>query len=146
MSSRLYRSILAGLIGIPLLASAASPVIEVYKSEYCGCCKDWVKHLQDNGLKVNVHNVANPSDMREKMGIPNNLGSCHTATVAGYAVEGHVPASDIKRLLATRPAAKGLAVPAMPVGAPGMEGPREDAYDVLLVHADGHATVYKHYN
>jgi len=135
----------AGLIGLPVLAGAANQVVEVYKSATCGCCKEWVKHLRANGFKVDAHDVANPSDTREKMGMPDRLGSCHTAIVDGYAIEGHVPAADIKRLLATRPKAKGLAVPAMVPGSPGMEGPTKMPYDVLLVHEDGSATVYKHY-
>lgn len=120
--------------------------MEVYKSASCGCCGDWAKHLEINGFTVNVHNVANPSDYRERFGIPNELGSCHTAMVQGYAIEGHVPAADIKRLLAERPKAKGIAVPSMPPGSPGMDGPYKASYDVMLVTADGRYTVYKHYN
>jgi hypothetical protein len=141
----LSRAFLAGALGIPLLASAAAPVIDVYKSAACGCCGEWVKHLKANGFAVKTHDVANPSDYREKAGIPNALGSCHTGMVQGYAIEGHVPASEIKRLLAEKPKAKGLAVPAMPLGSPGMEGPRKDPYDVLLVQANGRTSVYKHY-
>jgi hypothetical protein len=137
---------LVGALGIPVLAHAAGPVINIYKSEYCGCCVEWVKHLKANGFTVNSKNVENPSDYREKGGIPNALGSCHTGMVGGYAIEGHVPASEIKRLLKEKPAAKGLAVPAMPMGSPGMEGPRKDPYDVLLVQANGRTAVYKHYN
>lgn len=141
---KLISTIAAAMLGLPLAAHAAQPVIEVYKSASCGCCGEWVKHLEENGFKVKAHNVDNPSDYRQKFGIPAELGSCHSAKVAGYALEGHVPASDIKRLLASRPKATGLAVPAMPMGSPGMEGPRKDAYDVLLVK-DGKSTVYKHY-
>lgn len=136
----------AALIGLPMLASAATQAIEVYKTATCGCCEEWVKHLRANGFKVNAHNVANPSDTREKMGIPDRLGSCHTAVIGGYAIEGHVPAAEIKRLLAAKPKAKGLAVPAMPLGSPGMEGPTHMPYDVLLVGKDGSTTVYKHYD
>jgi hypothetical protein len=136
----------AALIGLPMLANAATQAIEVYKTATCGCCEEWVKHLRANGFKVDAHNVANPSDTREKMGIPDRLGSCHTAVVGGYAIEGHVPAAEIKRLLAAKPNAKGLAVPAMPAGSPGMEGPRHMPYDVLLVRNDGSTTVYKHYD
>lgn len=143
---KIRKTILAAMLAMPALAMAASPLINVYKSATCGCCEQWVKHLRDNGLKVEAHNVANPSDMREKMGIPEHLGSCHTAVVEGYAIEGHVPAAEIKRLLAARPKAKGLAVPAMPLGSPGMEGPRKDAYDVFLVLPDGSTRVYQHYN
>lgn len=142
----LSRAVLAGALGFPLAASAALPVVEVYKSAQCGCCSEWVKHLRANGFTVKAVNVENPSDYREKGGIPNQLGSCHTGFVKGYAIEGHVPAADIKRLLAEKPKARGLAVPAMPLGSPGMEGPRKDPYDVLLVGANSGITVYKHYN
>jgi hypothetical protein len=135
----------AALIGLPMIASAATQAVEVYKSATCGCCEEWVKHLRGNGFKVNAHNVANPSDTREKMGIPDRLGSCHTAVVGGYTIEGHVPAVDIKRMLASKPKARGLAVPAMPPGSPGMAGPTHMPYDVLLVGNDGSTTVYKHY-
>lgn len=141
----LLQAAVAAAFGIPFAARAALPAIEVYKSAACGCCHGWVDHLRANGFTVNAHDVANPSDYREKFGIPNELGSCHTAVVQGYAIEGHVPAPEIKRLLAERPKAKGLAVPAMPLGSPGMEGPRNDPYDVLLVRADGGYSVYRHY-
>jgi hypothetical protein len=142
----LLQAVLAGALGIPLLASAAAPVIEVYKSAYCGCCTEWVEHLKANGFTVKAQNVANPTDYREKFGMPNELGSCHTGMVQGYAIEGHVPASEIKRLLTEKPKAKGLAVPAMPMGSPGMEGPRKDSYDVLVVHTNGRRSTYQHYN
>lgn len=134
----------AVLLGLPMLASAATGTIEVYKTATCGCCEAWVKHLRDNGLKVNAHDVADPSVTREKMGIADRLGSCHTAVVGGYAIEGHVPAAEIKRLLAAKPKARGLSVPGMPVGSPGMEGQVHMPYDVLLVRSDGTTTVYKH--
>ena len=137
---------LAAALCAPALAMAAAPVIDVFKSASCECCTAWVEHLKTNGFQTRVANVDNPSDYRERGGIPNELGSCHTAMVGGYAIEGHVPASDIKRLLAEKPKAKGLAVPAMPLGSPGMEGPRKDPYNVLLVQADGSTKVFKHYN
>jgi hypothetical protein len=143
---KIRQTLLAALLAMPALAMAATPVINVYKSATCGCCEGWVKHLRENGFTVEAHDVANPSDMREKMGMPDKLGSCHTAVVEGYAIEGHVPAADIKRLLASKPKAKGLAVPAMPLGSPGMEGPRKDAYDVYLVLPDGSPKVYHHYD
>lgn len=147
MIRQLFRRFaLAGALSTPALAMAAAPVIDVYKTEYCGCCESWVEHLKANGFTTRVANVANPSDYRERGGIPNELGSCHTGIVQGYAIEGHVPAPDIKRLLAQKPKAKGLAVPAMPLGSPGMEGPRKDPYDVLLVQANRKTTVFKHYN
>jgi hypothetical protein len=143
------RTLLQGALAALLLAAggaqAALPVIEVYKSASCSCCHLWVEHLRANGFTVKARDVANPTDYREKFGVPDALGSCHTGLVAGYALEGHVPAAEIKRLLSERPKAKGLAVPGMPLGSPGMEGPRQDSYDVLLIQADGHHKVYKHY-
>ena len=145
LKRRLSQLLAAGMLALPLAASASGPVIEVYKTATCGCCKQWIKHLEANGFTVKAQDVANTADYREKFGIPQQFGSCHTARVQGYAIEGHVPASDIKRLLATKPKAKGLAVPGMPLGSPGMEGPHKDPYDVLLVQDGGTASVYKHY-
>lgn len=146
MKRRLFlQAGLASILSIHLSAQAAAPVINVYKSENCGCCTEWVRHLQKNGFKVKVMNVADPSAYRQKFGIPDALGSCHTGIVNGYALEGHVPAAEVKRLLAQKPKARGLAVPGMPLGSPGMEGPRKDAYDVLLVKTDGSYSVYRHY-
>jgi hypothetical protein len=147
MKRRLFIQAAVGAsVAMPLLAMAAVPVIDIFKTESCGCCGAWVEHLKANGFVTRVVNVDNPSDYRERGGIPNELGSCHTGMVQGYAIEGHVPASDIKRLLATRPKARGLAVPGMPLGSPGMEGPRKDPFDVLLVDAKGRSSVFKHYN
>lgn len=140
------QALLAAALGTHLVAHAALPPVEVYKSASCGCCTEWIRHLQENGFTVKAHDVANPSDYREKFGIPQELGSCHTATVGGYAIEGHVPAREIKRLLAERPHAKGLAVPSMPMGSPGMDGHRNDPYDVFLVRAGGRRAVYQHYS
>ena len=135
----------AAALVVPALASAALPVIEVFKSATCGCCEEWVKHLKANGMSVKVSDVANPGDYRQKFGIAEDLGSCHTAKIGKYAIEGHVPASDIKRLLASGVKARGLAVPGMPAGSPGMETGRTDPYDVLLIKPDGSTAVYKHY-
>ncbi|WP_028101013.1 DUF411 domain-containing protein [Pseudoduganella violaceinigra] len=143
---KIPKTLLAAMLAIPVLAMAATPVINVYKSAACGCCEEWVRHLRANGFTVAPHNVANPSDLREKMGMPDRFGSCHTAVVDGYAIEGHVPAADIKRLLAAKPKAKGLSAPGMPLGSPGMEGPRKDAYDVFLMLPDGSAKVFQHYD
>ena len=140
------RLILSGAFAVPMLAHAAMPIVDVYKTASCGCCGAWVKHMKENGFTVRAHDVANPSDYREKFGIPKQFGSCHTAKVGGYAIEGHVPAADVVRLLAAKPKAKGLAVPAMPLGSPGMEGPRKDPFDVLLVKVNGSTSVYKLYN
>lgn len=139
----------AGVLALMLpavLTHAAAPAINVYKNASCGCCHLWVEHLQQNGFKVIARDVADPSDYRQRLGMPQELGSCHTATVNGYVLEGHVPAKEIKRLLRERPSALGLAVPSMPLGSPGMEGPRQDAYDVLLVQKNGKHRVFQHYN
>lgn len=141
----LLQALLIGSLGVHIAAQAAAPVVDVYKSALCGCCEEWIKHLQKNGFTVNAHNVPNPSDYREKFGMPQALGSCHTAFVQGYAIEGHVPAAEIKRLLLEKPKAKGLAVPSMPLGSPGMEGRRSDPYDVFLVQGNGAYSVYRHY-
>ena len=147
MKRRLFiQAAIGASVAMPVLALAGAPVIEIFKTESCGCCGAWVEHLKANGFITRVANVDNPSDYRERGGIPNELGSCHTGMVQGYAIEGHVPASDIKRLLATRPKARGLAVPGMPLGSPGMEGPRKDPFDVLLVDAKGRSSVFKHYD
>jgi hypothetical protein len=140
---------LAGLaaLGVPLLSRAASaPQVQVYKNEGCGCCEGWITHLQKNGFVVSATNVPDTSVYRKKLGMPQELGSCHTAVVQGYAVEGHVPAAEIKRLLAEKPRAVGLAVPSMPPGSPGMEGPQPMPYDVILVGRDGKRSVYRHYD
>lgn len=140
-------ALLIGAMPSITFAKVAQPVIEVYKSATCGCCTQWIEHLQANGFKVNAQNVPNTAAYRTKLGVPPALGSCHTGTIGGYALEGHVPAADIKRLLAEKPKAKGLAVPGMPMGSPGMEVPGEpaDAYNVLLFQADGKTTIYRHY-
>lgn len=126
--------------------TAVLPQVTVYKSPSCGCCGDWVTHMQRNGFPVEVHDVEDVEPLKRKAGISPRLASCHTAFVEGYALEGHVPAADVKRLLAERPAGRGLAVPGMPVGSPGMEvGDRRDAYDVLLYREDGESAVFSHY-
>lgn len=136
---------LAALLAASPLAHAAAPVIDVYKTTSCGCCKAWVEHLKQNGFTVRAHDVDVPAVMRAKFGIPEQYGSCHTGVVNGYAVEGHVPADAIKRLLKEKPKASGLAVPGMPMGSPGMEGDTKEAYNVMLISKKGKASVYQHY-
>ncbi len=134
------------------LASAASaqlapPLVEVWKTPTCGCCKDWIRHMESNGFRVKAHDVASTTGIRERLGLPQTYGSCHTASVGGYVVEGHVPAADVKRLLREKPAAVGLAVPGMPIGSPGMDGPgyggQKDPFDVLLVGRDAKARTFQ---
>lgn len=127
--------------------AAKAPRVVVHKSESCGCCKVWVSHLAKAGFEVQVINSDNLNSVKERVGIPYGMGSCHTAEVEGYFIEGHVPVADIERLLRERPEAKGLTVPGMPIGSPGMEVPsgQVDPYDVLLVAKDGSTKVYAHH-
>lgn len=119
-----------------------APKVEVFKSASCGCCGAWVEHLRQNGFQVIAHDVGDVPAERKKLGMPDRLGSCHSAKVGGYVIEGHVPAADIRRLLKEKPKALGLAVPSMPPGSPGMEGPRAIPYDTLLVARDGTTRVF----
>lgn len=120
--------------------------ITVYKSPTCGCCGDWVDHLKENGFEVDVHETEDMSAVKREAGLSPNLASCHTGFVDGYLIEGHVPASDIKRLLEQASNAKGLAVPGMPAGSPGMEmGDRQDAYQVLEFNEAGQTRVFAEY-
>jgi hypothetical protein len=162
MQRRQLLKALAGVTGLtglsgtafatPALAqtsTAAKTPLEVWKDPDCGCCGDWVTHLEANGFAVRVYDNGN-SAARTRLGVPAKLGSCHTALVAGYAIEGHVPAREIRRLLKDRPRAVGLSVPGMPVGSPGMDGAiygnRRDPFDVLLIAKDGSTQVYQTYN
>ena len=130
----------------PTLASTSLPLVEVSKVASCGCCSGWVTHMTGAGFPVKVTTVTDTTDVRQRLGIPSRFGSCHTASVAGYAIEGHVPAGEVKRLLATRPNAVGLAVPSMPPGSPGMElGGRHDPYQVFLIDKSGNASVFASY-
>ena len=146
---RQFVAALAALAMAPLaMAKAEKPLVEIWKSPTCGCCKDWVAHLEANGFRTKVMLDGN-TDARAKLGVDIKYGSCHTAQVGGYAIEGHVPAREIQRLLKQRPKAIGLAVPAMPLGSPGMDGPdyggQKAPYDVLLLSADGSARVFQSY-
>ncbi|MFZ2974658.1 MAG: DUF411 domain-containing protein [Ferribacterium limneticum] len=124
------------------LPASAADAVDVYKSPYCGCCEKWVEHLQQAGFAVRTHDVNDVPAARQRLGMPERLGSCHTAKVAGYVVEGHVPAADIQRLLKEKPKAIGLAVPSMPPGSPGMESPKPVPYNTLLVQAGGATTIF----
>jgi hypothetical protein len=121
------------------------PSVQVWKDPNCGCCQEWVEHLRQNGFETVIFDEGNAA-ARARLGMPRQFGSCHTALVQGYVIEGHVPAADIRRLLEERPSALGLAVPGMPIGSPGMDGPvyrgRRDPYDVLLVQRNGAQSVF----
>lgn len=144
------RSVCRSIASIAALAwlpvRATSGVVTVWKDAACGCCILWIDHLRASGFEVTAHDVDSLPRAREKTGMPSRYRSCHSAQADGYAIEGHVPAEDIRRLLRERPDAIGLAVPRMPIGSPGMEsGTRREAYDVLLVLRDGSAKTFNHY-
>lgn len=131
----------------PLLAAEAAQNIHVYKSPTCGCCEDWVKHLEANGFEVDVTETHNLNPIKRDAGLTPALASCHTAFVGDYVIEGHVPASDIQRLISDAPKARGLSVPGMPIGSPGMEmGDRKDPYQVLLFNNQGQTRIFSEHN
>jgi hypothetical protein len=151
----LYRRSLIGgaaaacaLLAVPLARANPGVQAEVWKDPDCGCCKEWVAHLQANGFTVKVNDTGNES-ARARLGVAQKYGACHTALIGGYAIEGHVPAREIHRLLKERPQVIGLAVAGMPVGSPGMDGAiygnRSDPYSVMLLAKDGSASVYQQY-
>lgn len=118
------------------------PEIEVWKDPSCGCCSKWISHLRSSGFQVKAYDTASVASVREKLGMPRRYAACHSARVGKYVVEGHVPASDIKRLLKDQPDAIGISVPGMPMGSPGMEGPYSEPYQTLLVDRNGNASVF----
>ena len=150
----LRRTLIKFLVASPLAIFTSSllandeNLIEVWKSPTCGCCKDWIIHLESNGFKVVYYDTGN-NRVRHQVGMPRKYGSCHTAIIGDYVIEGHVPASDILKLIDLQPKAIGLAVPGMPIGSPGMDGPeykgRKDPFDVLLVTEKGHQ-IFSRYN
>lgn len=135
-------------LAIPLWAASSNQAItlEIWKDPSCGCCRDWIAHMEESGFKATVHDTGNNA-ARARLGLARQYGSCHTALIEGYVIEGHVRVADIRRLLRERPQALGLAVPGMPVGSPGMDGPaygdRHDPYDTLLVLRDGGNRVFE---
>lgn len=148
------RLAVAGLGAVSLstssVAYAGAETITVWKTPTCGCCKVWVAHLRKNGFDVVTNDVSDTTAIRKKLGFPEQFGSCHTAKLGEYVIEGHVPAEDIRKLLQDKPQARGLAVPNMPLGSPGMEGIGTNAgvrqaYNVLLVLNDGSSRVFKSY-
>lgn len=130
-----------GLLALGTAAHAAT--MTIHKSASCGCCSKWVEHVQKHGFNVKVVDVEDIMSIKAKAGIPDALASCHTSFVDGYVIEGHVPAADIRKLLATKPKAKGIAVPGMPIGSPGMEhGAHRQPYQTLLIKADGSTATF----
>lgn len=129
----------AALPSISFGQAAGEPVITVHKDPSCGCCSGWVRHLQASGFSTTVVETTDVGSLKTRLAVPDDLTSCHTAEMAGYVIEGHVPANAIRRLLAEKPTATGLAVPGMPAGAPGM-GPSNQAYDVILFGPNNRST------
>ncbi len=127
-------------------SAAANPTVTVYMSPTCGCCAKWVDHLKAAGFKTVVHEEQDMDTVKESLGVPRDMRSCHTAQVDKYLVEGHVPAEDIKQVLARKPKAAGLAAPGMPASSPGMAVPGEphEPFDVLLFQRDGKSEVFAH--
>ena len=138
----------AALAASPVGHAQSQVLVEVWKDPNCGCCGDWVAHLQASSFRTKVNDMGNTA-ARKRLGVPEKLGSCHTGLVGGYAIEGHVPAREIWRLLKEKPPALGLSVPGMPVGSPGMDGEvygnRRDPFDVLLIARDGSTRVFQSY-
>ena len=119
------------------------PKLTIYKSPTCGCCTKWVDHVKAAGFKTQIHDLDNVGAIKQKYGVPAELASCHTVLVAGYVLEGHVPADVIKKMLTEKPKIAGIAVPGMPVGSPGMEmGGRKDRYDIIAWSKAGKQTVF----
>ena len=121
---------------------AKKPTITVYKDPNCGCCKNWIQYLVKHGYKVDAKDTPDLQSVKQTLGVPDKLASCHTAVVNGYLIEGHVSAEDIDRLLAQKPKIAGLAVPGMPASSPGMDGPRTRAYQVMAFDKTGKTSVY----
>ena len=137
---------IAAAVVLPLGAHAEpdSPSLHVYKDPNCGCCSAWADHMRRNGFRVTTQDAGDLDSIKRKHRVPAALGSCHTATVAGYTIEGHVPADAVRRLLKERPKGiVGLAVPGMPLGSPGMESPTPQRYDIVAFDAKGTTRVFE---
>lgn len=142
MKSPIRMAVFLALLASTAWAASPLPTVTVYKSPSCGCCGKWAEHMKANGFPVVTHDTEDVAAHKARLGVPLAMGSCHTAKVSGYLVEGHVPADDVKRLLAEKPRAKGLVSPGMPQSAPGMDDARKIPYDVMLVGNDGSTVTY----
>ena len=147
---RTHLAVATSLLTVLLSAALAGPggaaepaAVTVYKSPACGCCVKWIEHLEDHGFQVKAVDVFDTAALKREHEVPPALQTCHTATVDGYVVEGHVPAADVERLLRERPEVRGLAVPGMPIGSPGMEGPNPESYSTLSFDAEGRTRVFE---
>ena len=128
--------------GAAAKATPAKPHLSVYKSPTCGCCAKWVEYMEANGFTATVTNMPDVTPVKISNGLPPRLGSCHTTLVGGYVIEGHVPVSDVRRLLQEKPAIAGLAAPGMPAGSPGMDVPNSPPYDIIAFDKTGRTSVY----
>ena len=147
MRKTFYFITFIAIISLFISSKVMASEIYVYKNPYCGCCNKWISYLKEKGYAVKSENTQMLPAMKEAIGVTSELASCHTAVVDGYFLEGHVPADDIKRLLEERPDIKGLAVPGMPIGSPGMEqGDIKERYDVMAVKKDGSTYIYSTHN
>jgi len=142
MKSVVRIALVLSLLVPAALAAPTLPAVTVYKSPSCGCCGKWVEHMKANGFPVTTIDTENVAAHKARLGVPLAMGSRHTAEVGGYLVEGHVPAADVKRLLAEKPRARGLVSPGMPASAPGMDDARKIPYEILLVGKDGKTSTY----
>lgn len=142
MKTTLRTAILLAMLSPAAWAADALPIVTVYKTPTCGCCSKWVDHMKANGFRVVTQDMNDVTPHKQRLGLPVGMGSCHTAEVGGYLVEGHVPATDVKRLLAEKPKAKGLVSPGMPQSAPGMDMPGKASYEIFLVRTDGTTASY----
>jgi hypothetical protein len=143
--ARLFGALVLGVAVSPAVALAATAMthaVEVYHDPACGCCVNWIGYMQTQGYVVTAHESSAMATVKMRLGVPASVASCHTAKIGGYVIEGHVPVQDIRRLLAERPDAIGLAAPGMPMGSPGMEMGAPERYDVLLLGRDGTVRVY----
>ncbi|MCS3457457.1 hypothetical protein M2366_003572 [Aeromonas sp. BIGb0405] len=135
---------LALMAGLTSLSTLAAEQMTVYKSQYCGCCEQWVKHMQESGFELKVVDTEQLAPLKQQHGVTPQLASCHTALVGGYVVEGHVPAADVQRMLEQKPAIRGLTVPGMPQSAPGMDIPGQP-YQVLAIDEAGQTALWASY-
>ena len=140
-----FALIIGAMVWAPTMRNAGATEIVVYKSPTCGCCNKWIDHLRDEGFHVIAKNSNDVEKIKREQGVKLKHTSCHTALVEGYVIEGHVPASDIKRLLDEKPKITGLAVPGMPMGSPGMEGEYEDHYKVIAFTKGGSSKIFSKY-
>jgi hypothetical protein len=132
----------AGAHGASTHELSKEPTITVYRDPNCGCCTKWIEHLTKHGFLVTDRKTDEMTEIKRGLGVPGKLESCHTGVVNGYVIEGHVPAADIQRLLKEKTKVAGLAVPGMPMGSPGMEGPRTDRYEVVSFDKTGNTKVF----